>query len=42
MEKDLNIDSKEVKQVLELAATKDAPTIFEAYKSFEESKARAL
>jgi hypothetical protein len=27
---------------MELAAAKDAPSIFEAYKSFEESKARAI
>ncbi len=38
----MSIESKEVKQVMELAAAKDAPSIFEAYKSFEESKARAI
>jgi hypothetical protein len=27
---------------MELAVAKDAPSIFEAYKSFEESKARAI
>ena len=42
MEKDLNICPKEVKQVIELASNKDAPGIFEAYKDFEENKARAI
>ena len=41
MEKDLDLDKKEVKQILASAATKDAPSVFQAYKQFEDAKVAA-
>lgn len=41
MEKDLDMDKKEIKQILAHAGSKDAPEIFQAYKSHEEAKVKA-